>query len=42
MSVIADAARLDESLAAGATLPASWYSDPAILRLEEEKIFVRT
>jgi choline monooxygenase len=42
VTAIADAARLDESLAAGATLPASWYSDPEILRLEEERIFART
>ena len=33
---------LREALAAGATLPADWYSDPAILRLEQERIFRRT
>ncbi len=26
----------------GATLPASWYSDPAVLRLEQERIFRRS
>ena len=30
-----------EALAAGATLPAAWYSDPAMLRLEQEAIFRR-
>lgn len=30
---------LAESLASGLTLPASWYSDPAILELERERIF---
>ena len=33
---------LRESLAGGATLPAEWYYDPAILRLEQERIFRRT
>ena len=40
--VILDTDRLDASLAAGATLPAAWYSDPSILRLEQERIFART
>ncbi|HEY7562169.1 MAG TPA: Rieske 2Fe-2S domain-containing protein, partial [Gaiellaceae bacterium] len=30
------------ALAAGATLPADWYADPAIQRLEQERIFART
>jgi choline monooxygenase len=30
-----------ESLASGLTLPAGWYSDPAVLRLEQERIFRR-
>jgi len=33
---------LREALATGATLPADWYSDPAILRLEQERIFRRS
>jgi phenylpropionate dioxygenase-like ring-hydroxylating dioxygenase large terminal subunit len=33
---------LRSQLLAGATLPASWYSDPQILRLEEERIFSRS
>jgi phenylpropionate dioxygenase-like ring-hydroxylating dioxygenase large terminal subunit len=36
-----DTEGLRESLARGATLPAQWYSDPAILRLEQERIFRR-
>jgi phenylpropionate dioxygenase-like ring-hydroxylating dioxygenase large terminal subunit len=28
-----------EALARGYTLPAGWYTDPAVLRLEEERIF---
>jgi phenylpropionate dioxygenase-like ring-hydroxylating dioxygenase large terminal subunit len=32
---------LRESMAGGATLPAEWYYDPAILRLEQERIFRR-
>ncbi len=39
---LSDAAGLREALDAGATLPADWYSDPAVLRLEEERIFGRT
>ncbi|HXV34763.1 MAG TPA: aromatic ring-hydroxylating dioxygenase subunit alpha [Gaiellaceae bacterium] len=35
-------ADLGAALAAGATLPADWYADPAIQRLEGEKIFART
>jgi phenylpropionate dioxygenase-like ring-hydroxylating dioxygenase large terminal subunit len=35
------AADLGEALAQGATLPADWYSDPAVLRLERERIFAR-
>ncbi|MGH2449833.1 MAG: aromatic ring-hydroxylating oxygenase subunit alpha [Candidatus Limnocylindria bacterium] len=34
-------AELRESLAAGATLPADWYADPAVLRREQERIFGR-
>ncbi|MGH3114805.1 MAG: aromatic ring-hydroxylating oxygenase subunit alpha, partial [Gaiellaceae bacterium] len=34
-------AELRESLERGATLPADWYADPAILRLERERIFAR-
>ena len=33
---------LDAALARGATLPASWYSDPAVLQLERDRIFART
>jgi choline monooxygenase len=33
---------LRSRLLAGETLPASWYSDPEILRLEEEHIFSRS
>jgi phenylpropionate dioxygenase-like ring-hydroxylating dioxygenase large terminal subunit len=33
---------LGAALAAGATLPADWYADPAIQRLEGERIFSRT
>ncbi len=32
---------LAESLERGYTLPATWYTDPAILRLEQERIFRR-
>jgi len=39
---LSDATGLREALDAGATLPADWYSDPAVLRLEEERIFGRT
>jgi phenylpropionate dioxygenase-like ring-hydroxylating dioxygenase large terminal subunit len=35
-------ADLGAALAAGATLPADWYADPAIQRLEGEHIFART
>src|SRR5262245_22377088 len=35
-------ADLGAALAAGATLPADWYADPAIQRLEGERIFART
>jgi choline monooxygenase len=31
-----------DTLAAGLTLPADWYTDPAVLRLEEERIFRRS
>jgi phenylpropionate dioxygenase-like ring-hydroxylating dioxygenase large terminal subunit len=37
-----DAADLRQTLEAGATLPADWYSDPAVLRLEQECIFARS
>jgi len=40
--VIVDAVTLGEALEAGATLPAEWYSDPEIHRLEREGIFART
>jgi phenylpropionate dioxygenase-like ring-hydroxylating dioxygenase large terminal subunit len=33
---------LGAALAAGATLPADWYADPAIQRLEGERIFARS
>jgi phenylpropionate dioxygenase-like ring-hydroxylating dioxygenase large terminal subunit len=33
---------LGAALAAGATLPAGWYADPAIQRLEGERIFARS
>jgi choline monooxygenase len=33
---------LRTALAQGATLPADWYSDPAVLRLENERIFARS
>jgi carnitine monooxygenase subunit len=33
---------LEAQLTAGYTLPASWYTDPAILTLERESIFART
>ena len=31
-----------EALARGLTLPVGWYTDPAVLRLEEERIFRRS
>jgi phenylpropionate dioxygenase-like ring-hydroxylating dioxygenase large terminal subunit len=39
---IAMPSALREQLLAGGTLPASWYSDPEILRLEHTRIFDRT
>jgi phenylpropionate dioxygenase-like ring-hydroxylating dioxygenase large terminal subunit len=39
--VIDNAQEIREALAGGATLPAAWYSDPAMLRLEQEAIFRR-
>jgi len=33
---------LRQQLERGLTLPASWYSDPAMLRLEQERIFKRS
>jgi phenylpropionate dioxygenase-like ring-hydroxylating dioxygenase large terminal subunit len=36
------ASDLGEALAAGATLPADWYSDPAVLRREQDTIFRRS
>jgi phenylpropionate dioxygenase-like ring-hydroxylating dioxygenase large terminal subunit len=39
---VIDAAELREALARGATLPADWYAEPAVLRLEQERIFART
>ncbi len=35
-------ADLGAALAAGATLPADWYADPAIQRLEGERVFARS
>ncbi len=35
-------ARLAEELERGYTLPAGWYTDPAVLRLEREHVFART
>jgi phenylpropionate dioxygenase-like ring-hydroxylating dioxygenase large terminal subunit len=40
--VIDNVQEIRDSLAAGSTLPASWYSDPQILRHEQEAIFKRT
>ena len=37
-----DAARLRLALERGYTLPWDWYSDPAVFRLEQERIFART
>jgi phenylpropionate dioxygenase-like ring-hydroxylating dioxygenase large terminal subunit len=37
-----DATELRNALARGATLPADWYSDPDVQRLEQERIFSRT
>jgi phenylpropionate dioxygenase-like ring-hydroxylating dioxygenase large terminal subunit len=39
---VIEATELRDALAAGATLPASWYADPAVLRLEQEHIFARS
>ena len=36
---VARTATLREQLEQGLTLPASWYSDPQILRLEQERVF---
>jgi phenylpropionate dioxygenase-like ring-hydroxylating dioxygenase large terminal subunit len=38
-SDLSAAGRLREALDQGETLPADWYSDPAVLRLEQERIF---
>jgi choline monooxygenase len=38
---VIEAADLRAALARGATLPAEWYADPAVLRLEQERIFAR-
>ncbi len=38
---LTDTADLRAALAGGATLPADWYSDPTILRLEQDRIFAR-
>ncbi|HXL44675.1 MAG TPA: hypothetical protein VN960_11550, partial [Gaiellaceae bacterium] len=40
--MIDDVQELRDALAGGATLPASWYSDAAVLRREQEAIFRRT
>lgn len=40
--MIDDVERISEGLARGETLPAAWYFDPAIQRLEGERIFART
>jgi phenylpropionate dioxygenase-like ring-hydroxylating dioxygenase large terminal subunit len=39
--VIGNVEELREALAGGATLPATWYSDASVLRLEQERIFRR-
>src|SRR2546430_2758309 len=39
---MSDAYQFDPNLARAGTLPASWYTDPARLPLEREKIFSRT
>jgi choline monooxygenase len=39
---VSETARLQDELAGGATLPAEWYDDPAVLRLEQERIFARS
>ena len=41
-SGVSDAAGLREALEGGATLPADWYVDPGVLRLEQERIFTRS
>jgi phenylpropionate dioxygenase-like ring-hydroxylating dioxygenase large terminal subunit len=41
-AVIDDVQELRDALAGGATLPASWYSDAAVLRREQDAIFRRT
>jgi choline monooxygenase len=38
----AERSRVADALRDGWTLPAAWYSDPAILALEQERIFART
>ena len=40
--MIPNAAEVGAALEQGATLPASWYWDPEISRLEEERIFARS
>ena len=40
--MIDDVQDLRDALAGGATLPASWYSDAAVLRREQDAIFRRT
>jgi choline monooxygenase len=40
--VIGNVEEIRDALTAGATLPAAWYSDPSILREEQEHIFRRS
>ena len=42
MAAVDVASGLRAQLESGLTLPASWYSDPAVLALEQERIFKRS